>query len=117
MLNGLLLILGCQLVGEVTARAANVFLPGPVLGLILLLGLMMASKRVEATVRPVAQGLLSHLSLLFVPAGVGVVGHLSTLGGQTLAIAAAILVSSVLAIAVGAGTFVLVARMTGSKDD
>ncbi|MEF3048333.1 CidA/LrgA family protein [Pseudotabrizicola sp. L79] len=112
MLHALLLILSCQLAGEALARAAGLPLPGPVLGMIVLLGLMLASARITALVRPVAQGILAHLSLLFVPAGVGVVGHLATLGSQTLAILTAILVSTVLAIGVGALTFVAVARLT-----
>lgn len=117
MLNALLLILGCQLAGEAAARGAGLPLPGPVLGMILLLAMMALSTKVQATIRPVAQAILSHLSLLFVPAGVGVVGHFSTLGDQTLAILLAIVGSTVLAIAVGALTFDLVARWTGSTDD
>ena len=112
MLHALLLILSCQLAGEALARAAGLPLPGPVLGMIVLLGLMLASARITALVRPVAQGILAHLSLLFVPAGVGVVGHLATLGSQTLAILTAILVSTVLAIGVVALTFAAVARLT-----
>lgn len=117
MLHGLLLILGCQLVGETAARATGLPLPGPVLGMVLLLVLMAASDRVTGLVRPVAQGLLAHLSLLFVPAGVGVVGHVATLGGQSLAILAAVIGSTVLAIAVGVLTFSAVARLTGNADD
>lgn len=114
MLHALLLILACQLVGETAARATGLPLPGPVLGMILLLALMIAFPRIMAVIRPVAQGILGHLSLLFVPAGVGVVGHITTLGGQTLALLAAILVSTLLAIAVGAITFAAVARWSGS---
>ncbi len=117
MLHGLLILLGCQLAGETLARATGLPLPGPVLGLTLLTVIMLASDRLLALVRPVAQGLLGHLSLLFVPAGVGVVGHLATLGGQTTAILIAVIVSTALAIAVGALTFAAVARLTGSRDD
>lgn len=117
MLHALLLILACQLAGETAARAAGLPLPGPVLGMILLLLLMGLSDRITALVRPVAQGILAHLSLLFVPAGVGVVGHLATLGGQTLAIVTAVVVSTILAIGVGALTFVAVARLTGTQED
>ncbi|MCL4675109.1 MAG: CidA/LrgA family protein [Pararhodobacter sp.] len=117
MIRALTLILLCQLAGEATARALALPVPGPVLGMALLWGLMLAWKPVAETVRPVAEGILRHLSLLFVPAGVGVVGHLDQLGSQTLALALAILVSTVLAIAAGAGAFVLVARWTGSTDE
>lgn len=117
----LLALLACQLIGETLARVlASGFglgLPGPVLGMILMLGALRASARLTDTIRPVAQGILAHLSLLFVPAGVGVVGHLATLGGQTVAILLAVIASTILAIAAGAVTFTLVARMTGSADD
>ncbi|WP_435257729.1 CidA/LrgA family protein [Thioclava sp. FR2] len=117
MLHALLLILACQLAGETLARATGLPLPGPVLGMTLLLALMVLSKRLAEIIRPVAQAILARLSLLFVPAGVGVVGHISTLGNQTLALLGAIFVSTILAIAVGALTFSAVARLTGARDD
>lgn len=117
MLHALIAILTFQLIGETVARALPLPLPGPVLGMVLMLAALVASPRFAALVRPTAQGILSHLSLLFVPAGVGVVGHFATLGDQTAAIALAVLVSTVLAIAVGALTFAGVARLTGSRDD
>ncbi|MCB1406645.1 MAG: CidA/LrgA family protein [Rhodobacteraceae bacterium] len=116
MIRALTLILLCQLAGEATTRALSLPVPGPVLGMALLWGLMLAAKPVAEAVRPVAEGILRHLSLLFIPAGVGVVGHVSQLGTQTLALAVAILVSTVLSIAAGAWAFVLVARWTGSRD-
>lgn len=121
MLHALLAILACQLIGETLARVLasglGAGLPGPVLGMVLMLGLMRASARFAALIRPVAQGILAHLSLLFVPAGVGVVGHLATLGSQTAAILLAVVGSTILAIAAGAVTFAFVARLTGSNDD
>ncbi|MDO8885158.1 CidA/LrgA family protein, partial [Pseudotabrizicola sp.] len=92
-------------------------LPGPVLGMVLMLAALNASPRFAALIRPTAQGILSHLSLLFVPAGVGVVGHFATLGTQTAAILLAVVGSTILAITAGALTFALVARLTGSRDD
>lgn len=116
MLHAILLILGCQLAGEVTARASGLPLPGPVIGLVLALCLMIASPKLVDLLRPTATGLLANLSLLFVPAGVGVVGHIATLGNQTFAILLAVVASTAIAIAVGALAFVAVARLTGSED-
>jgi holin-like protein len=48
-----------------------------------------------------ASGLLRHLSLLFVPAGVGVTTHLALLAEEAVPIAAALLISTLAAIAVG----------------
>lgn len=117
MLHALIAILACQLLGETAARALGLPLPGPVLGMVLMIGLIAAFPRMLAMIRPTAQGILAHLSLLFVPAGVGVVGHIATLGNQTAAILFAVVASTVLAIAAGALTFAAVARLTGSRDD
>lgn len=116
-MHALLVILIAQILGEFVARALGLPLPGPVLGMILVLGLLVAVPQLREMIRAVAQTLLSHLSLLFVPAGAGVVGHLATLGDSTLAILLAIVVSAVLAIGAGALTFAAVARLTGSTDD
>ena len=117
MIHALLAILACQLIGEATSHALALPLPGPVLGMILMVIALQTIPPFAALLRPVAQGILSHLSLLFVPAGVGVVGHFAAFEGQGLAITAAILGSTVLAIAVGALSFVAVAHLTGNKDD
>jgi putative effector of murein hydrolase LrgA (UPF0299 family) len=115
MVLPLLAILVCQLVGETVTRALGWPLPGPVLGMVLMLAGFAVVPGFLAMVRPVAQGILGHLTLLFVPAGVGVVAHLDRLGGQVLPILLAILGSTVLAIAAGAWTFVLVARRMDNR--
>ena len=117
MLHAMTAILICQLLGETAARALHLPLPGPVLGMVLMLGLLVAYPPLLQTLRATAQGILMHLSLLFVPAGVGVVGHISTLGDQTAAILLAVVGSTIAAIAAGALTFAAVARLTGSQDD
>jgi putative effector of murein hydrolase LrgA (UPF0299 family) len=117
MVPALVLILGCHLAGEVIARGLGLPLPGPVLGLMILLALIAGSARLRAVVQPVAQGILAHLSLLFVPAGVGVVAHLGLFAQQGAVLALALIVSTVAAIVVGALTFTLVARLTGNRDD
>ncbi|MCC1481415.1 CidA/LrgA family protein [Roseibaca sp. Y0-43] len=117
MIHMLALILSCQLAGEAVSRALSLPVPGPVLGMALLFALMLASPRLAEAVRPVGEGILRHLSLLFVPAGVGVVGHLRLLGENAAAIGVALVGSTVLAIAVGALVFRAVARLTEGKPD
>lgn len=116
MIHALAIILTFQLAGEAASRALNLPLPGPVLGMLLLFAALVVSNRLKALVRPVAEGILAHLSLLFVPAGVGVVGHLDRLGADGVGLAAALIGSTVAAIAVGALSFVAVARLMGQKD-
>lgn len=110
MILPLTLLLTFQLAGEALSRALGLPLPGPVLGMALLLIAMIAVPRLAEMLRPTAQGILAHLSLLFVPAGVGIVGHLDRLGSQGLPILIAIIISTALAIAVGALTFQTLAR-------
>lgn len=117
MIHALTLILACQLAGETVTRALSLPVPGPVMGMGLLLALFALSPRIAALVIPVGQGILRHLSLLFVPAGVGLVGHIDRLGTQALWLAVAIVVSTALAMVVAALTFVLVARLSGAHPD
>ena len=117
MIAALAIILSFQLVGEVMSRGLGLPLPGPVVGLVLLVAAFRASPALVAQVRPVAMGLLGNLSLFFVPAGVGVVAHLHLLAERGIALALALTVSTLLAMAAGAAAFVAVARLTGDSDD
>lgn len=99
------LLLGCQLLGEVLVRLTGVPVPGPVVGMALLfLGLVARglTSRAEApaSVRDTAGALLRHLSLLFVPAGVGVMAHLPRLAEEWAPITAALVVSTLVTIVV-----------------
>ncbi len=116
MIANLSLFLIFQLIGEVIARAAGLPVPGPVLGLALLLLVCVAYPATGQRLLPTAQGLLSHLSLLFVPAGVGVVAHIGTLGPSAPALLVALVGSTLLALVAGAAVFVALARLTGKPE-
>ena len=73
MYRPFLILLVCQLLGELIARAAALPVPGPVLGLAFLLAALLARGGPDDSLAGVANGLLQHLSLLFVPAAVGLV--------------------------------------------
>lgn len=124
MLKALTLLLLFQLLGETLVRALTAPIPGPVLGMALLLIALLLRFGKRGIGGPAgapdwlgytADGLLKHLSLLFVPASVGLVQHLERLESEGLAIAAALIVSTLAAIAVGALTFVGVARLTDHR--
>jgi len=102
MLAALTALLVCQLLGEALVRLVDLPVPGPVLGLVLLLALLALRRNVPKDLETTAGGLLKHLSLLFVPAGVGVLQHLARIQAEWLAIAAALLVSSAATIVVTA---------------
>lgn len=83
MLVGLTWLLGCQVAGEVLVRVTGVPLPGPVVGMVLLFGLLQWRRPdPDAGVLRVSDTLLAHLQLFFVPAGVGVVIYLGVLRDQ-----------------------------------
>ena len=116
MITALSLILAFQLAGEILSRALDLPLPGPVVGLCLLVAACILRPALADRLRPTAQGLLSHLSLFFVPAGVGVVAHWPVLRDHGIGLALAIMGSTILAIAAGALAFQAVARLTGTVD-
>jgi holin-like protein len=120
MIASLTLILLCQLIGEVVVRGLGVPVPGPVLGLVLLLLLLLARDQVKAVARgpldrdgveSASRGLLAHLSLLFVPAGVGVVQELDLLAAHGVAITVILAVSVVITLLATVATFRLASRL------
>jgi holin-like protein len=117
MILHLTTLLAFQLAGELISRGLGLPIPGPVIGMALIFVLFLASSRVANAILPTAQGLLAHLSLLFVPAGVGITRHLDRLGQDGPAILAAVTISTIAAIALGALTFKLVARLTGGEEE
>ena len=103
MLAGIFTIFMFQLVGEAIQKYFGLSIPGPVIGLVLMLIALLASK--HRTHRPiaglrdnlitVAETLLSHLSLLFVPIGVGVILHLHLLETQLLRVLGVIIFGTI----------------------
>ena len=102
MLSALTLILTCQLAGELLTRFFGLPVPGPVAGMVLLFALLAIKGSVPEDVGSVADGLLRHLALLFVPAGVGVMAHMGLLGQDWLPISVALVGSTLATIAVTA---------------
>ena len=115
MITALAALLCCQLAGEVAARLLRLPVPGPVLGMLLLFALMLARSQLLEAVRGPALGLIRHLSLLFVPAGVGLMRHGERLRTELLPIAAGIVVSTAATVAVTAFVFQLAVRR-GSEE-
>lgn len=117
MIASIAIILGFQLGGEIISRAWDLSLPGPVIGMVALVLACQWVPGLAERLRPVTSVLLANLSLLFVPAGVGVIGYVAVFRESGLALAVAIIASTALAIAAGALVFQAVARLTGSEDD
>jgi holin-like protein len=120
MIASLSLILLCQLAGEVFVRGLALPMPGPVIGLMLLLVLLMARDRFAALARgplqgdgveSASRGLLANLSLLFVPAGVGVVQKLDLVAEHGIAFLGVLAVSVLVTLLVTVATFLLASRL------
>jgi holin-like protein len=120
MIASLSLILLCQLAGEVIVRGLGLPMPGPVIGLMFLLILLLARDRFavlargplrEEGVENASRGLLAHLSLLFVPAGVGVVQKLDLVAAHGIAFAGVLAVSVVVTLLVTVATFLVASRL------
>ena len=102
ILRGFALLLALHLAGEIVVRLFDLSVPGPVAGLSLLVVALLAWPPLERHVAAAADALLAHLSLLFVPAGVGVVVHLGRLDGVVTGVVATLLLSTVVGLAVTA---------------
>jgi holin-like protein len=92
-LRGLALLLLLQVAGEALAKAFGLPVPGPVVGMVLLLGALRWAPLREP-IAAAAEFLLAHLSLLFVPVGVGVITHLDVVSEYGLRLLAVIVGST-----------------------
>ena len=99
MLRYLTLIFSCQLIGELIIGTLALPIPGPVVGMVLLFAFLLIRGAVPDDLDQTASGLLGAMSLLFVPAGTGVMLHFRLLGESLLPIGAALVVSTVVTIA------------------
>jgi len=116
MVHAILALLMCQLAGEVVVRALGLPVPGPVLGTVFLLLALAALREVPEALGNVAAVVLAHLSLLFVPAGVGIMLHLARIRAEWLPLLSALLISTILTITVTALVFVWLARRLRLND-
>lgn len=116
-LTGITILLVYQLVGEVSSRLLHLSVPGPVFGMLLLFCTLLWRGGLEKTLDTASSALLSYLSLLFVPAGVGVIVHFGRIGGEWLPISAALLLSAVITLAATALIMQGVSRLLGHKED
>lgn len=117
MLPWLTAIFVCQLVGEAAVVGLGLPIPGPVAGMAFLFAGLLAHRAIPDDLATVGDGLVGHLSLLFVPAGVGVMLHADLLRRDGAAILVALVVSTLAAIAVTALVMTRLAPADSAKDD
>ena len=118
MIGALTVLLMLQLVGEVAVRWSGAPLPGPVVGMLLLFLALRWRQMLPDALRAVAETLLSHLSLLFIPAGVGIMQYGALLSQEWLAVAAALVLSTLITVAVTALAMqAVIRRYPGARRD
>jgi holin-like protein len=115
MIPALATLLVFQLFGETLVRTLGLSIPGPVVGMAFLLLALVVRPSFLAAIKPTSQTLLQHFSLLFVPAGVGVMLHLQRLGDEALAIGVALVISTWVGLASAALTMAWLMKRTAPK--
>lgn len=104
-----------QLLGEVLVRLINIPVPGPVVGLLFLLVFLLVRKKLSSNessaLLNTSSSLLSHLSLLFVPAGVGIITHIDRIKDQWLSISIALIIASFVTLLVTAWSLKVLIRL------
>ena len=111
VVKGLLVLLCCQLAGEVVVRLLGLEVPGPVAGMLAFLAVLRVRRPRPSSGLVRGPGvLLEHLQLLFVPAGVGVVVSLDELRDDAWPLAAGLWLSWVVGLAVTGAVVATLAR-------
>lgn len=94
MLSSITLLILCQLVGEAVAHGLGLPIPGSVIGMVILFLGLCVKGDVPTDLDNAAKGLLTNLSLLFVPAGVGLIANLEVIRANILPISATLILST-----------------------
>jgi holin-like protein len=111
------ILLICQCLGEGIAFVLHLPVPGPVIGMLILFCALVLRPALLDAIQAAGDELLRHLSLLFVPAGVGIVVAAGGLQGQWPAIAGAVVVSTLLTLAVTALVMKALSPQAGGSDE
>lgn len=115
MLRGLVALLACQLAGELVVRTLGLPVPGPVVGMVLMLVLLQVRRpRRDSGLVTVPSTFLRYLPLLYIPAGVGVVAYLDRLGQDWAPIAGGLVASWLAGLVATAAVTALLLRLTGA---
>lgn len=116
MLAAIALLLACQLVGEAIHRLTSLPLPGSVIGMMLLIGWLACRRRERPTLTAVTGWLTAHLSIMMLPASVGLIEEGPVIARYGVGLVVATAVSTVLTLAVTATVFAWAARRFAHHD-
>ena len=116
MISALCLLIGLQLAGTALAGVLGLPVPGPVVGLLVLLVWLVAGGRQPSGLAAAADGFIRYLPLLFVPAAVGLVQYLDVLSEQGLVLLLVVVLSTLAGLLVTALVFTFVAAKLSPPD-
>ncbi|MFT4764964.1 MAG: holin-like protein [Oleispira sp.] len=115
-INGLTILLFYQLIGEISVRWLGLPVPGPVLGMLMLFITLVIRNHVSDSLSEASTGLLSHLSLLFIPAGVGMMVHFDRIANEWLSISIALILSTLFTLMFSATVMLMMMKLKEIKN-
>jgi len=115
--NGLTILLFYQLIGEISVRWLGLPVPGPVLGMIMLFITLLIKGNISQSLEGASTTLLSHLSLLFIPAGVGMMVHVERIANEWLSISIALLLSTAITLIFSALVVLFMSKLMTGKEN
>lgn len=117
MINALLVLFGFQLLGTLIEHYFVLPIPGPVLGMALLLGILSLRSQLIESMKPTTDTLIKYLPVLFVPAAAGIVtfDHLLNIDGVLLVLV--LVVSTLIGIVSTAWIFCVLAKRWAPADE
>lgn len=116
MIGAIALLLVCQLAGEAIHRLTGLPLPGAVIGMVLLVGWLALVRKERPTLEAVTGWLTAHLSIMFVPAAVGLIDEGAALSRYGVGIVVATVISVLLTLSVTALVFCWAVRRFGPDE-
>ena len=119
-INGLTILLIYQLIGEILSQYTGLPVPGPVVGMVLLFLTLLLHGSLTESMEHSSVAFLCHLSLLFVPAGVGIMIHFQRIANEWMPITIALILSTLITMTLSAlimtGMNRLVAKRVNNND-
>ncbi|MEZ5537428.1 MAG: CidA/LrgA family protein [Thiolinea sp.] len=98
MINALIILFGFQLLGTLAERYLLLPVPGPVLGMALLMLVLFMHKPLTGQLKPTSDVLIQYLPVLFVPAATGIITFGSLLSSDGLLLLLVLILSTLIGI-------------------
>ena len=99
MLKGIIVLLVFQFLGECIVKLFELLVPGPVIGMVLLLIFLMIRKSSFESLDNAVFIHLRYLPLLFIPAAMGIITQADVISKEFWAITISLLVGTIIALA------------------